>query len=466
MSRPIKEHAPSFQKALFLFRRDLRLEDNTGLIFALKHASTVIPAFILTPEQTEKNPYLSKRCLQFMFECLEDLSGQLKKKKSTLYLFQGDPLSIVKKCIALLKIDALIFNKDYTPYSQKRDQALHKLCEKHQIACHSFDDALLLAPQDSTKKDQTPYTIFTPYFRHALDFPPPFPLPTPSSRFFQGKIAFAKPISLLAQRSPCLNNSIRGGRKEVLKLLKHLKSLATYSKDHDFPAKQATSHLSAYLKFTVLSPREIYHAIAKTFTLRHALIRSLYWRDFFTTIAYFFPHVFQGAFHSKFDKIRWSYDKDKFHTWCQGKTGFPIVDAAMRELNQTGMMHNRARMIAASFLVKDLHIDWRWGEKYFAQTLIDYDPAVNNGNWQWSASTGADAQPYFRIFNPWLQQKKFDPDCAYIKQWIPELKTISPKMIHGWSNPKNRKTQINYPAPLVDHAKQAKQTLATYKQVR
>jgi deoxyribodipyrimidine photo-lyase len=193
------------------------------------------------------------------------------------------------------------------------------------------------------------------------------------------------------------------------------------------------------------------------------LIRSLYWRDFFTSIALYFPHVFEGAFHSKFDKLKWSDDKSLFRLWCEGKTGFPLVDAGMREMNATGFMHNRVRMVVGSFLTKDLHINWRWGEKYFAQTLIDYDPAVNNGNWQWVASTGCDAQPYFRIFNPWSQQRKFDPDCRYIKKWVPELSTLPPEVIHKWYEKDSWTKHPNYSPPVVDHDKEAKIALELYR---
>jgi deoxyribodipyrimidine photo-lyase len=256
-----------------------------------------------------------------------------------------------------------------------------------------------------------------------------------------------------------------GGRSEALKILNQLRSLSKYAKLRDFPAEECSTYLSPYLKFTVCSPREVYAAICHHLSPHHELIRSLYWRDFFTSIAFFFPHVFKGAFHSKFDKIKWSYHKKTYQRWCEGSTGFPIVDAGMREMNETGFMHNRVRMITASFLIKDLHIDWRWGEKYFAKSLVDYDPSVNNGNWQWVASCGSDAQPYFRIFNPWNQQKKFDPACAYIKKWIPELRDFSPTAIHAWYEEKHRAGCKNYPAPLIDHEKAAKESLRAYRSI-
>jgi len=454
-----------FEKALFIFRRDLRLEDNTGLIYALKNSKAVIPCFIFTPEQIESNAYRSDHCLKFMIESLRDLEEQLNDRKAKLYFFQGKPEEIIQQCIDKLSIDAVIINRDYTPYSCKRDAKIESVCKKHKIAFSSFDDALLNPPEETLKKDQKPYTIFTPYFKNASKLEIPAPIPNRAKNYFRGIISFSKNSSILSKILPkqAIQNELAGGRKEALKLLKKLNTKKTYAKLRDFPAEDGTTHLSAYLKFNVCSPREVYEAICLQLGSHHDLIRSLYWRDFFTSIAFFFPHVFKGAFHPKYDKMKWSYDKKAFEKWCQGMTGFPIVDAGMREMSATGLMHNRSRMITGSFLVKDLHIDWRWGEKYFAQHLIDYDPAVNNGNWQWVASTGCDAQPYFRIFNPWNQQKKFDPECLYIKKWIPELQDVPPKVIHTWCDKKHLIKECNYPTPMIDHASEAKKALKAYR---
>lgn len=452
-----------FRKSLFLFRRDLRLEDNTGLIFALQSSEVVIPAFIFTPEQVENNPFKSNHCLKFMIESLEDLENQLKKKEGSLFLFKGNPEEIVAECIHKLKIEAVIVNRDYTPYSRQRDKKLEKACKTGSIPFYSFDDALLHPPEETLKKDGKPYTIFTPYFRNASKQKILAPKQNRGTNYFRGSIPFAEGKSVFPKQK--VENGLIGGRAEALKILKKLASFSKYSTLRDFPAEDYSTHLSPYLKFTVCSPREVYAAICHNLSAHHELIRSLYWRDFFTSIAFFFPHVFKGSFHSKFDKLKWVYDKDDYERWREGLTGFPIVDAGMREMNQTGFMHNRVRMIAASFLVKDLHMDWRLGEKYFAQTLIDYDPAVNNGNWQWVASTGCDAQPYFRIFNPWSQQKKFDPECAYIKKWIPELADFPPKAIHEWYEEKHRVGSKKYPGPMVSHEKEAKEALRSYTQI-
>lgn len=440
------------KKALFLFHRDLRLEDNTGLNQALGRSEKVIPAFILDPAQIERNPYRGDHALQFMFQSLADLDEQLGRKGSQLYLFYGKTAEIIRQMLAG-GIDAVFSNRDYTPFARKRDEEIRKLCEQGNIPFFSFADALLHEPGDILKQNGKPYTIFTPYFRVASQVPVASVQANERSNYFSGNLPESKPLSLLDQILPQANPSlaIRGGRAQGLKLLANIVHQKNYDQQRDIPSLDGTTHLSAHHKFGTISARETYYAIQKAFGSTHPLIRELFWRDFFTQIAFYFPHVFGHAFHQKYDLIPWRNGKDLFNAWKQGKTGFPIVDAGMRQLNETGFMHNRVRMIAASFLVKDLHIDWRWGERYFARKLVDYDPAVNNGNWQWAASTGCDAQPYFRIFNPWLQQKKFDPDCLYIRRWIPELEKFTPKEIHGWQG----SLLVDYPAPVVDHAKQA-----------
>ncbi|MEN9343459.1 MAG: hypothetical protein RLZZ453_246 [Chlamydiota bacterium] len=452
-------------RALFLFRRDLRLNDNTGLLFALCHAKEVIPAFVFTPEQIDNNPFRSNHCLKFMIESLEDLSESLKKKGSRLYLFQDETDKVVLKCIKELNIDAVVVNRDYTPYSLKRDQKLEKLCKKEGISFHSFDDLLLHPVEDVLKDDGTPYTVFTPYFRKASAQKVLPPQKNTKNNYFTGKIPFAEKEGLLKDLLKTCNveTPFKGGRKEALKILHQLNRYKNYTKERDFPAEDKTSHLSAYMKFTVCSPREVFAAIVDKLGHHHDLIRSLYWRDFFSSIAFFFPHVFEKAFRPVFDRIPWEASKKLFHRWCEGTTGFPLVDAGMRELNATGFMHNRVRMIAGSFLVKDLTIDWRWGEKYFATRLIDYDPCVNNGNWQWVAGSGCDAQPYFRIFNPWTQQKKFDPECSYIRKWVKELRDLPDEIIHEWHREEHHPFCPEYPPPLLDHSVASKKTLALYK---
>jgi deoxyribodipyrimidine photo-lyase len=402
-----------------------------------------------------------------MIECIEELQEELAAKGSKLFLFEGNPEEVVESCIKSLEIDAIIVNKDYTPYSQTRDAKISKTCKKHNVAFHSFEDLLLHPVDETLKKDGKPYTIFTPYFKNASKLEVAIPKPNKKTNYFTKKIPFSEEASLLTKLIKDLPPSpLRGGRSHAISILKKINSLEDYCYIRDFPSKNSPTSLSPYLKFTVCSPREVYAAICKKLDPNHDLIRSLYWRDFFTMIAFFFPHVFTTPFHEEYKNISWSNDAKFFTAWCEGKTGFPIVDAGMRELNATGFMHNRVRMIVASFLSKDLHIDWRLGEKYFANHLIDYDPAVNNGNWQWAASTGCDAQPYFRIFNPWNQQKKFDPDCIYIKKWIPELKNEDCSVIHGWENPNYHDLWSSYPPPIVSHTTQSKKAIALYKHAR
>jgi deoxyribodipyrimidine photo-lyase len=456
-----------FNKCLFIFRRDLRLEDNTGLLFALKNAQTVIPCFIFTPEQIEHNPYRSDRCLQFMIESLEDLENQLSASNGRLFLFYGQPEIIITDCIKSLGVDAVIVNRDYTPYSIHRDQGIAAVCEAHNATFHSFEDALLHPPEETLKSDGKPYTIFTPFYRNALKLEVELPVKNRHTNYETASIPFASNKSLYNNVLPLSKRQqqAKGGRTEALKILASLGNFGSYKDERDFPAQEKTTHLSSHLKFTTCSPRETYWAIFNNLGESSELLRALHWRDFFSSIAFYFPRVFTGAFQQHFNTIKWSYDEQLFKKWCEGTTGFPIVDAGMREMNQTGFMHNRVRMIVASFLVKDLHLDWRWGEKYFAQKLIDYDPAVNNGNWQWAASTGCDAQPYFRIFNPWLQGLKFDKDCIYIKRWVPELESFSSKIIHKWFQENYHQHEISYSAPCVDHAEESKKALAAYKAV-
>jgi deoxyribodipyrimidine photo-lyase len=244
------------------------------------------------------------------------------------------------------------------------------------------------------------------------------------------------------------------------KILANIDIFGGYQTDRNFPALDKTTRLSAHLKFGTCSVRQVYHQVKTAHGSDHELVRALFWRDFFTHIAWHFPYVFRHSFRHQYRNVHWSGSTGHFESWCRGSTGFPIIDAGMRELNATGFMHNRVRMIAASFLIKDLQIDWRQGENYFRQQLVDYDPCVNNGNWQWVASTGCDAQPWFRIFNPWVQQKKFDAECIYIKKWIPELRSLEASQIHS----PYRGTLAGYPAPLIDHALAVVKTRQIYGQ--
>jgi len=453
-------------KSLFIFRRDLRLADNRGLLRALKESKEVIPCFIFDPRQVgQKNPYRSMNCIQFMIQSLKEVDEQLHKKDSKLYFFYGTSEEIIKKLIEQEKINAVYCNRDYTPFSIKRDDEIKKICIHHGAEFIQTSDLLLHEPEDVLTGNNTPYSIFTAFYKKALTLPvaqPEFKMP---DNFYHKPIKNSLGKEIFKKVLPKTNKNIwaKGGQTEAFTILKSIKNLAKYQKTRDFP-ELPTSNLSAHLKFGTISIRQAYWHIAQTLGKNHPLLRQLYWRDFFTHVAFHSPFVFGHAFHEKYDKLPWNNNKKDFQAWCDGKTGFPIVDAGMRQLNTTGWMHNRVRMIVASFLVKDLHIDWRWGEQYFAQQLVDYDPAVNNGNWQWNASTGCDAQPYFRIFNPWLQQKKFDPKCDYIKKWVPELKDVPIRAIHAWNNPKDHVLK-NYPKPIVDHSKESALAKQVYKSI-
>lgn len=448
-----------YQASLFIFRRDLRLTDNSGLNAALAQSERVVLAFVFDPRQIEFHPYQSQPGLQFMLESLQDLQRQVQQQDSRLLLFNSLPDQVIAELKNSHRIEAVFVNRDYTPFSRQRDLELQQCCQSLQLDFHSHADALLTEPEHILKADGQPFQVFTPFFRRACCIPPP--LPSPLLRGHLLRLEECGDDSLIERFRKPHQNGLRGGRDQALVRLAALDDCRDYAGQRDYPAEAATSRLSAYLKFGCCSVRELYHAIVINLGVEHPLLRQLYWRDFFSHIGWHFPHVFGHAFHRRYDAINWKNDPDDFQRWSEGQTGFPIVDAGMRELNQTGLMHNRVRMIVASFLVKDLHISWRWGERYFARHLLDYDPCLNNGNWQWAASTGCDAQPYFRIFNPWLQQQKFDPDCVYIKRWLPELGNMPPKIIHHWY--RDASNNGAYPVPMLDHRAQSQYAKALYK---
>jgi deoxyribodipyrimidine photo-lyase len=451
--------------SVFIFRRDLRIEDNTGLNAALSHSSKVIPVFFLDPRQVSDHPYRSIPGQQFLFNTLRELDLSLKKVGSKLHLFYGKAEDLLDELLTTEPIDAVFVNRDYTPFSTARDEKLLSVCknkERKFFACH---DALLHEPKSTVKDDGNPYTIFTPFFKKNSKNPPAsIQKSTELHKLTTLTNKMIRDISFLdeLETPPLSDIFMQGGRKEGLSILNNKVSLLTnYNTTRDIPSLDGTSGLSAHHKFGTISIRESYWMAHKELPADNRFISELYWRDFYSCIGYFYPHVFGQAFQKKFNSLEWDDDSAKFYRWCRGETGFPIVDAGMRQLNKTGWMHNRVRMIVSSFLIKDLHIDWRWGEKYFAQRLIDYDPSVNNGGWQWSASTGCDAQPYFRIFNPWLQQEKFDPEAIYIKKWIKELEPFTPKEIHNiYKNPILKRQ--GYPLPMIEHAIEKKITEERY----
>lgn len=450
-----------YRKSVFIFRRDLRLEDNTGLINALENSEKVIPIFIFTPTQLEKNEYRSENALQFMISSLEELDQSLKEKNSQINIFFDEPEKAIKKLIDEEKIDAVFVNRDYTPYSIKRDNEIEQTCLDNNVDFIQNNDILLNEPEVVMNGQGEPYKVFTPFYNKSMTITVREPVKNSFENYYSKKIEFSKDKSFLKdiQKNKNENIYVKGGRLEALKLMEEFNQ-HIYDKARDVPHLEATSKLSAHLKFGTISCREVYDFATRKRS--KMLIRELYFRDFFTYVPYHFPHVFEGAFNKQYNNIQWENDEEKFEAWKEGKTGYPIVDAGMRQLNSTGYMHNRVRMIVASFLTKDLLINWKWGEKYFAQKLVDYDPCVNNSNWQWAASTGCDAQPYFRIFNPITQGEKFDPECKYIRKWIPQLKNYSTKEI--LKNPEKKLIPKDiYPLPIVDHKEESTKAKLLFK---
>ncbi len=447
-----------------LFHRDLRVDDNTALQAAVQQSDEVMPVFIVDPVQVGKtNAYRSSNALQFMVASLEDLSGQLRDKGGKLFCFHGHTQEVIKRLIREHHISAVFSNRDYTPFARDRDTQLQQLVQDAGADWFSFDDALLCSPDTIFTGKGTPYTIYTAFLKKAVESEVVAPHALRSGTFFKNHSV--DEIQLIALKQEIVTNNPllfqTGGSHEAHTILSHLGTFKNYCEIRNNPSLKTTG-LSAHLKFGTVSVRQVYAACKKV-PVDSELLKQLYWRDFFTYIGYHNPSVFGHAFVKKYDHIAWSHNKQWFDRWREGTTGFPLVDAGMRQLNATGFMHNRIRMVVASFLTKDMLIDWRWGERYFAQLLTDYDPCVNNGNWQWSASTGADAQPYFRIFNPWLQQKRFDADCVYIKTWVPELQDLTSKEIQNWH--KATTSYKGYPVPIFAHDIQSKKAKALFAHI-
>lgn len=445
-----------FENGLFIFRRDLRIVDNNGLNLLNERCKNIFAIFIFTPEQVGSgNKYKSDNSVQFMIESLQDLASQISKAGGHLYTFYGHNDKIVADCIKAFDINVVCFNLDITPYAKERDEKIIKLCE-HMKSYVIYDyDYYLHQPGTIVNGSKEPYQKFTPFYQTCLKKKVESPAGPRKIHFKRSEAHIPGKISLDSALKKFVGKEnpdilVHGGRLEAVKTLKTaLRTQTHYSTTHNDLDKQ-TTQLSAYLKFGCISIREAYKALHG----KRDIIRQLIWRDFYANILYSFPHVLGHAMKQKYNKVHWHHNTNWFKAWCNGETGYPVVDAGMRQLNETGYMHNRARLIVASFLTKTLLIDWREGEKYFASKLTDYDPASNNGNWQWVASTGADSQPYFRIFNPWEQAKNFDPDCEYIKKWVPELADVPDKDILNWETEFNNYKDTKYPKPIVDYKKQ------------
>jgi deoxyribodipyrimidine photo-lyase len=444
-----------YKKTLFIFRRDLRIEDNIGLIESLQNSKEVIPCFIYD-ENIIKKLKDSEFRWSFLNESLVELDKELKKKGASLQILEGKPEKIIDKIIKKHNLDAIFLNTDFTNYAQRRDEKIFQVCKKNKISFHSTLDFLLHNPNEIKTNEGSPYTIYSFFYKKARQFPIKKIVKNIQKNYSKEIISDEQ-----IKKSKIKNNEIIGGRKEALKILRDLDKFRDYDKVRDFPGLNQTTMLSAHNKFGTVSVREVHKEIKEVLGSDHTIMGEIYWREFFSHILFHFPYAQKTTFRKKFQKIPWSKCKESFKKWCEGQTGFPIVDAGMRQLNQTGFMHNRVRMVVASFLTKDLHMDWRLGEKYFEEKLIDHDPAVNSGNWQWAASTGCDSVPYFRIFNPWRQQERFDLNCDYIKKWVPELEKVEPKTIHNlWEK---FPTDLEYPKPMLIHKIEAEKTKIIFK---
>jgi deoxyribodipyrimidine photo-lyase len=458
--------------SVYIFRRDLRIQDNTAFYQACSQSNSVICAFFVNPAQVgTANPYRGEKTLQFLYESLADLEQQLVNRHGKLHIFNGDWSTQLSVIYEKTPFSAVFVNEDYTPFSQKRDRELQNWCQTHKCAFESFEDYTLSPIKDICKPDGTAYSVFTPFAKKCQEqfFRPVLPdIDTiqPSVSFITTTYSQLTSAKQLLSTITCVSTlAVHPGTTHALALLQNIPALTQYGQTRNIPGVNGTTLLSPHLKFGTISIRQAYWAIRKAFDATHQLILELFWRDFFAYIGLHHPSVLGQEYQKKYRSLSWSFDAQHWNLFIEAKTGFPIVDAGIRQLRETGFMHNRVRMIVANFLIKDLHIDWRKGEQFFAQHLIDYDPLVNNGNWQWCAGTGCDAQPYYRIFNPWLQQQRFDADCAYIRRWIPELRDVSIEDIHSWNESYVRyATQCAYPQPIVDHSVESKKTLAWYKQ--
>lgn len=422
------------QVTVFWFRRDLRLRDNIALYYALKENTNVLPLFIFDKEIINKLEDKDDARVSFIHHTLHTLKSELEKIGSTLLVVHTTPVEYFK----FISPKAVYTNEDYEPYAIERDEAVRKHLTSKGITFKKYKDQVIFGKDEIVKADGTPYTVFTPYSKKwkakltANDYKE-----YPTKKYFDNFIK-TEPLSLPTLKELGFSPS----KVEFPPRIIRSSVIQNYHKDRDYPGIEGTSKLSVHLRFGTISIRRL---VNEAFTKNETWLNELIWRDFYHMILWHFPKVDQ-AFKPAYDRIEWRNNPAEFEAWCVGRTGYPIVDAGMRELNATGFMHNRVRMIVASFLIKHLLIDWRWGEAYFARKLLDFDLAANNGGWQWAAGSGCDAAPYFRVFNPYLQTEKFDPQKEYIKKWVPEFNTDQ------------------YPKPIVEHSFARERALKTYKQ--
>ena len=427
------------QISIFWFRRDLRLGDNHGLYKALISGNKVLPIFIFDTNILKQFSDKKDIRVDFIIQALQTINKELREKVgSSIEFFYGNPLDIFTELISKYNIVSLYLNEDYEPYAIKRDNDIKEFLEEKNVEVYSFKDNVIFHKDDIQKKDGKPYTIYTPYSKVWLSKFNEIDIETYPSEEHLNNILVHSPDNFDITRLGFLKTDFLYSPPIINEDI-----IENYEETRDKPyLENGITRLGVHLRFGTLSIRKL---VQISNNLSEVYLKELIWREFFMQILYHFPYVEYSSFKTKYNRIRWENDEDLFQKWCEGKTGYPIVDAGMRELNTTGFMHNRVRMIAGSFLTKDLLIDWRWGELYFANKLLDYDLSANNGNWQWVAGCGCDSSPYFRIFNPITQQKKFDPQLIYVKKWVKEFGTK------------------DYPQPIIEHSFARNRTLERFK---
>jgi deoxyribodipyrimidine photo-lyase len=423
---------------IFWFRRDLRLNDNHGLNEALRSGLPVLPIFIFDTDILNQLSDTGDARVHYIHLALQQMDATLREMGSGVTVMHGKPKECFQKLIREHDVKAVFTNHDYESYAQERDEQIKNLLAEKDINFHTFKDIVIFEKEEVVKDDGKPYTVFTPFSRKWKQKLSITGIKTyPSEKQGSSFLRYDAPALPSLQKIGFNASKINFPDDQVKDAL-----LKAYATQRDIPGIAGTSKLGVHLRFGTISIRQL---ALKANETSETFLNELIWRDFYHMILWHFPHVGKGkAFKPAYEQILWRQDEQQFEKWCEGKTGYPIVDAGMRELNATGFMHNRVRMITASFLCKHLLIDWRWGESYFASKLLDFDLAANNGGWQWAAGSGCDAAPYFRIFNPYLQTKKFDADLSYIRKWVPELETLE------------------YPTPIVEHELARKRCLDTY----
>lgn len=415
-------------------RRDLRIEDNTALHNALEKHEKVQVVFIFDSNILEELTKDDAR-VNFIYNSLEKINKQLSKYNSSIKCYSGDPELIWKKILDKNQVNSLHFNRDYEPYACLRDDKIIEMFSQQGIECTTYKDQVIFEKDEVVKNDGLPYTIYTPYKNKWL---------AKYATYESKPLAYSKFNNLNKEQEVFPNRESLGIESSTIIVKPFtLAQLDNYATTRDYPSTDGTSYLSPHLRFGTISVRQVIEMLGKEDEI---FLSELIWREFFMQILAHFPRVQTNNFKTKYDAIVWRNNDEDFDKWCKGETGYPIVDAGMRQLNATGYMHNRVRMITAGFLCKHLLIDWKWGEAYFAEKLLDYDLSANNGNWQWSAGTGCDSAPYFRIFNPTEQIKKFDKELKYIRTWIKDF------------------DELTYPKPMVDHKFARERCLKTYKE--